>query len=619
MKHLILFLCTMLLLSGCNDDEKTDEIVPVLPINLSGCVQKGPFITGTSIRMQELDDNLNPTGKSFETQIEKDNGSFAVGGEISFRYVEIIANGYYYNEVAGKLSSAPITLRAISEVSDKESLNVNVLTSLQSQRIKTLIKDGMEFKKASQQSQQEVLKVFGIEQNNITSFDQMDISQKGDANAILLAISSIMQDDRTEAELSELMAKVTSDIQADGVLDQESLKASLVKSTAKLNNLKIQANLRKRYEALGMQDVTVPDFYGYLDKDGDGVLNNKSDYLVLEKSELYSGKEQSTDTLLWSASFVPKVSIPAKVDWIKVIECTKERLILSLDKGEYNRGTALILASPDGKISKELCVSKKGTLTSFNIEFLYGSQTSRVSDNYFDNIVKTVQVLGFDKDGRKIFSRYDQSPVVTNNLYSCSVDLKGEEYADVTMYTLINSPYDFSTFAGTMQEMEKMPSEVDLGRAEDIDNFLMNKNSGVLLSSSGVGSFFGIPMEHPVARLEFSINYVDEAAETRWGVVESITVKDICLKGGSFFTNKTLGPKSDFILVPDQTGKCSMYLYGGSMLSSLVVKTTKGEEQTVNVSSVLCVRGNQYSIKLRLTPEDMWGSVMVAPNNGGQI
>ncbi|WP_455590786.1 fimbrillin family protein [Bacteroides sp.] len=610
MKHVILFFFALLIFSGCNDDKNADVIDPILPVSISGCVQKGPFITGTSIRMQELDDNLNPTGKSFETQIEKDNGSFAVSGEISSRYVEIIANGYYYNEVVGELSSAPITLRAIFEASDKESLNVNVLTSLQSQRIKKLIKDGMEFKKASQQSQQEVLKVFGIEQNDIPSFDQMDISQKGDANAILLAISSIMQDDRTEGELSELLAKVTSDIQADGTLNQESLKASLSKSTAGLNNLQVQANLRKRYEALGMKDATVPDFYGYLDSDGDGVLNCENNYLVVEKTELYSRKEQSTDTLYWSANFVPEISVPVDVDWIKVVECTKERMVLSLNEGGNYRGVDLILTSPDGKISKEIYVSKQGMFTSFNVKLLYGN-----SSNYLDDIVKNIQVLGFDKDGRKIFCQYDQNPIITNDLYSCSVDLNGEEYTDVTMYTIINSPYDFSTFAGTMQEMQNMQFEVDLGTAENIENFLMGKVDKVSLSSSGVGSHFGIPMKLLVAKLKFKVTYSDLNVEEQLGAVEAITLKDIHSKSGSFFSDKQTGTKNNLTIVPDANGEFSAYVYSGSSLNSIVVKTAKEDEQIVDLSIPIdCMRGKLYNIVLKLKSTEIESvGVVVSP------
>lgn len=138
MKRMLLPLLVLLILIGCNDDN--DSETSAIPVNLSGHVQKGPFVTSTSIKIQELDDNLNPTGKVFETQIEKDNGSFTTKGEFNSRYVEIIANGYYYNEVSGQLSSAPITLRSLSEITNKESLNVNVLTSLQSQRMKTLIK-----------------------------------------------------------------------------------------------------------------------------------------------------------------------------------------------------------------------------------------------------------------------------------------------------------------------------------------------------------------------------------------------------------------------------------------------------------------------------------------------
>lgn len=39
------------------------------PHQVSGTVQKGPFITGTSVTIHPLDAQLAPTGESYETQI----------------------------------------------------------------------------------------------------------------------------------------------------------------------------------------------------------------------------------------------------------------------------------------------------------------------------------------------------------------------------------------------------------------------------------------------------------------------------------------------------------------------------------------------------------------------
>ena len=47
--------------------------------------------------------------------------------------------------------------------------------------------------------------------------EYLDISQPGDKNAILLAISVILQGYLSVAELSELLANITTDIREDGL------------------------------------------------------------------------------------------------------------------------------------------------------------------------------------------------------------------------------------------------------------------------------------------------------------------------------------------------------------------------------------------------------------------
>ena len=84
-------------------------------------MQKGQFIQGSVVTIQELNERLQPTGKSYQTQILDDMGSFELTSDIDSRYVEIIAEGFYFNEVTGNLSDAPLTLRSLSDLQWKES------------------------------------------------------------------------------------------------------------------------------------------------------------------------------------------------------------------------------------------------------------------------------------------------------------------------------------------------------------------------------------------------------------------------------------------------------------------------------------------------------------------
>ncbi|MEI6389134.1 MAG: InlB B-repeat-containing protein, partial [Spirochaetota bacterium] len=87
----------------------------VQKFGIKGNIQKGPFSSGTSITIQALDANLDPLGTSYQTVTTDDFGAFALGSQITSRYVEIIAKGYYFNEIAGSLSPSELTLRAYTD------------------------------------------------------------------------------------------------------------------------------------------------------------------------------------------------------------------------------------------------------------------------------------------------------------------------------------------------------------------------------------------------------------------------------------------------------------------------------------------------------------------------
>ena len=85
--------------------------------SLSGWVQKGPFINGTSVNVAELSDELYQSGENFNAQISDNRGSFELKKiELSTRFVELKADGFYYNEISGNPSSARLVLYALSDL-----------------------------------------------------------------------------------------------------------------------------------------------------------------------------------------------------------------------------------------------------------------------------------------------------------------------------------------------------------------------------------------------------------------------------------------------------------------------------------------------------------------------
>ena len=281
MKKFLLFIILAFFAMACsqNTEDNKPNDGTTTKYSIKGYVQKGPFIQGSSITISALDNNLEPTGSNYQIQTSDDFGVFSLGKQISSKYVEVIANGYYFDEVKGILSASQLSLRAIADLSATININVNLLTTLETKRIKYLItQNSKTFSEAKTQAEKEILEIFSIKDiANLSSFDQMDISKVGESNAILLAVSSILQGQNDVASLSELISKIATDIEQDGILDNQTYVTSIKNNGIGLNLSSIKTNLLKRYSDLGITNLTISNFEDYVDSDGDGLIN-KNDF-----------------------------------------------------------------------------------------------------------------------------------------------------------------------------------------------------------------------------------------------------------------------------------------------------------------------------------------------------
>ena len=102
--RLFVFTNVLALLFSCSKDEV------VRNYSINGAVHKGPFINGSQILIAELKHStLNQTGKTFSTETVNDRGEFEIDNVLlNSDIIEITASGFYYNEVGGFLSTAPL-------------------------------------------------------------------------------------------------------------------------------------------------------------------------------------------------------------------------------------------------------------------------------------------------------------------------------------------------------------------------------------------------------------------------------------------------------------------------------------------------------------------------------
>jgi hypothetical protein len=240
--------------------------------SFSGKVQKGPFVTGTTITVNELNESLGQTGKSFTTSITSDDGSFSLSNiEMESNLALLSGNGFYFNEVLGQLSSAQITLQAIADLTNDETVNINVLTHITKARIETLVGEGMSFSDAKRQAEGEFQDFLGVTEHFSQGFEQMSIVSQGDFNAMLLAFSIILQRPSNNiavvptlpAELTWLMTSLSTDFASDGAVNDEALVDTLLYNISIQNQRYIRQRIQNYYSGLG-QIVEIPDFESYI-------------------------------------------------------------------------------------------------------------------------------------------------------------------------------------------------------------------------------------------------------------------------------------------------------------------------------------------------------------------
>lgn len=289
-------------LSSCSDNDETEDSFTPKVFNVMGKVEKGPMIRGSHVDMRTLDEYMTPTGSFYSTTIDNNLGDFNYGAlKINSPYAQLTADGYFFNEIDGELSEGTIKLDAIVDLKDNSTINVNVLTHLKSKRIHHLITTkGMTFKEANAQAQKELLTQFGLQQYASKEASQFSLTSGDDASGALIAISSLVLTDRSDAEIVEYLSILSNEFGKEGAFSQETKKR--IQSGKNYLNARldrISENIKSRYKELGLE-VKVKDLAYYFDWDNDGIAGNEldeSESVTLSTTEINVPKEGGEYTI----------------------------------------------------------------------------------------------------------------------------------------------------------------------------------------------------------------------------------------------------------------------------------------------------------------------------------
>ena len=256
-------------------------VVAVKDWEVAGVSQKGPFVTGSAVTVQELDGiTLKQTGKSFKGTIKSDKGDFAIKDiNLQSQYAILEASGYYRDEISGKKSSGTVTLRALTDLSNRKTVNINLLTHLEYERVMYLVTEKKKsIAEAKEQAEKEILATFGIE-GDFAESEDLNIFESGDGNAALLAVSVLMQSDVDVAGLTERMGEFSIAIAEGGSWDDADTKTAIADWASDVDLKGTIANVRKNIENWKYAD-SVPAFEKFVtnfwwDNYGLGVCNEK--------------------------------------------------------------------------------------------------------------------------------------------------------------------------------------------------------------------------------------------------------------------------------------------------------------------------------------------------------
>ena len=221
--------------SSSSEDDAPEGFVRE-DISVTGVAQKGPFKFGSPLTLNELKKDLKPSGLVYKDEISSNKGDFVIPKvSLAYPYAKLEVRGLYRNEVTGEWSADSITLRALTDFSDKRTeVNINLLTHLEYDRVLYLVQEkGYSVYAAKKQAAQEIMTAFEFAtavtcSEDFAIFQNEGVSATTSAgNATLLAISALVMGNRSDVEIQNVIDNFIADIKTDGEWNDLQTKADM--------------------------------------------------------------------------------------------------------------------------------------------------------------------------------------------------------------------------------------------------------------------------------------------------------------------------------------------------------------------------------------------------------
>ncbi|ENP0826473.1 hypothetical protein ACCI36_003658 [Vibrio parahaemolyticus] len=265
-------------LTGCGDSSDGHNSGSGQQYQFGGAVQKGPLQPGSVVTINELNQDLQPTGRGHTTQIEDYVGNYSVNERFGSKYAELEAEGYYFNELTNS-TDEQMRMSAFVDMSEISAANFNIATAAIKQAVMTQVQAGTEFNKAVDKTTSDLLRLYSYDPEQWAddiNFYNVNLSNSGDTSTLLLVISASTLTMATDSGLTleQEIEKIAQVLLEPESTQFEEMKQALTQYSLALYKTAAYENTQKYYADNGL-DFDIPHVDYFIDIDGDGVLPNK--------------------------------------------------------------------------------------------------------------------------------------------------------------------------------------------------------------------------------------------------------------------------------------------------------------------------------------------------------
>jgi len=569
------------LLSGCGGDPDTTPTEDLATYTMAGVTQKGPFINGSSVTIQELDVALIPTGRTFATETTNDLGAFSISSPLATPFAEVIIEGFYFDELNGELSAAPISLRTMADLSAGTQVNVNLLTHLEKQRLSTLVSGGADFADARARAQTEVLAAFNIDGVGLAEFGEMDVSQQGADNAVLLAVSAIVlqmarnRGGSISAESSAILSAITTDIASDGTLDSNTIQDEILSGSRMLDLVDIRVNFEARLDTLGVNSGA-PAFEDFVDSDADGVLNkDDDDHPAAVTLSAVTGAAPDTDVTsndITVTGVHTEGFTRVRVDGAAVVK--NGQLLAEPETTVVNGDTLAVVVHSSAEFSTLTTATLTVGSSVYNFDVTTGSETDK-GDSDADGVLNSD-----DDDEPDAFLLTDVTDAQRNQSYTSNqITVSGVSASGFTRVTLEQTTpsttpprlYKNGALVMTAGESQNIVAETTVSNGDllyvEVDsaiNFETTSSARLVVGEAAA--------EFSVRTGAYGAKVAEGTKMSPWDLGDTTTVISQPYEAsvdtaGSYYTIEE--GSAQFIIVTGMTDDVDLYVYGSSDFATI--------------------------------------------------